>query len=39
MKPSDPLTLFFFIGAIVSVSLVIWSYTPKGKDWIKHLDD
>ena len=39
MQPSDPLTLFFLIGALTGIGLVIWSYTPKGKDYIKHLDD
>lgn len=35
----DPYTLFMLIGAVTGVGLVIWSYTPWGKNYIKHLDD
>lgn len=33
----DALTLIFTISAIVGTLLVIWSYTKKGKEWLKNL--
>ena len=39
LEPTTPLTLFFLGGAILGTGLVIWSYTPWGKNYIKHLDD
>lgn len=33
----DTLSVTFILLAIISSGLVIWSYTPSGKKWLKNL--
>lgn len=33
----DPLTLVYFVAMVSGLAFLLWTYTPRGKKWLKDL--